>query len=45
MLKMKFSPKRPGVFKTSQDKIQHTQAWNSGNFAREFPAFTCIKSQ
>ena len=40
MLKMKFSPKRPGVFKTSQDKILHPQAWNSGNLAREFPA--CI---
>ena len=25
MLKMKFSPKRPGVFKTSQDKIQHSR--------------------
>ena len=24
---MKFSQKRPGVFKTSEDKIQHPQAW------------------
>ena len=45
MLKMKFSPKRPGVLKTSQDKIQYPQAWNSGNFAREFPAFTGIRSK
>ena len=42
---MKFSPKRPGLFKISQDKIQHPQAWNSGNLAREFLAFTGIKSQ
>ena len=45
MLKVKFSPKRPRVFKSSQDKIQHPQVWNSGNLAREFPAFTGIKSQ
>ena len=45
MLKMKFSPKRPEVFRTSQDKIQHPQDWNSGNLAREFPACTGIKSQ
>ena len=42
---MNFSSKRPGVFKTSQDKIQHPRAWNSGNLARKFPAFTGIKSQ
>ena len=45
MLKMKFSPKRPGLFKTSPDKIQYPWAWNSGNLARESLAFTGIKAQ
>ena len=45
MLKNEIFSKETWSFQNFTSKIQHPQAWNSGNLAREFPAFTGIKSQ